>query len=275
MNAKLLRTLCVCSILLLVGGCASQPGRSTYTSNPFCALAGGVVGGGTAAAITIAAGPIAGGVVAGALLAGLLCEDGATTQKVAVETHQAQVRQTPAPVAATTTVIETDSDGDGVIDRLDLCPDTPAGRKVDSHGCPDLLLTLTGVNFKFDSSAIEPASVTILDQAVAALAKVDVAVRIEGHTDSTGTDAYNQKLSERRALAVHAYMTAHGVAAARLSTVGRGESQPVASNDNADGRFQNRRVEFHVAGEAPAASARPSSRNDSESWKHLDQAVTR
>ena len=83
----------------------------------------------------------------------------------------------------------------------------------------------------------------------------DVAVRIEGHCDSTGDEAYNQLLSERRATAVKAYLIEHGIAADRLSVAGRGEGTPVASNDNEEGRFQNRRVEFRVAGEAAATPA--------------------
>ena len=143
---------------------------------------------------------------------------------------------------------ELDSDGDGVIDRLDRCPGTPAGTKVDINGCPALLLSLTGINFKFDSAVIEPSSSDILDRAVASLNEAkDVAVRIEGHCDSTGGEAYNELLSERRANAVQDYLVAHGIAADRLSVVGKGESQPAASNDTEEGRYQNRRVEFHVA----------------------------
>jgi outer membrane protein OmpA-like peptidoglycan-associated protein len=166
-----------------------------------------------------------------------------------------------------------DSDGDGVVDRLDACPDTPHGKKVDARGCPEILLTLTGVNFDFDKSTIKPDAAQILNQAVDELNKAKaVDVRIEGHTDSIGSEAYNLKLSQRRADAVELYLVDHGIPAARLSTEGKGESQPVASNDTAEGRYQNRRVEFHVAGESPVYSS--GSTTGVESWRSLDQPVT-
>jgi len=73
-----------------------------------------------------------------------------------------------------------------------------------------------------------------------------VSVAVEGHTDSVGTDAYNQRLSQRRAASVREYLVAHGVSASRLSVAGFGEAKPVASNTTADGRAQNRRVELRV-----------------------------
>lgn len=269
MKLQFLRVLAAALLVSLVAGCASQPGRSTSGIDPFCAVVGGVVGGGTAAAITIAAGPIGAGVGVGALLGALACHERnpvATTNTTTATTNKQVAAVTAPPPAAPADV---DSDGDGVVDRLDRCPNTPPGTKVDANGCPDVLLSLTGINFKFDSAAIEPASSVILDRAVTSLNEAkDVAVRIEGHCDSTGTAAYNDKLSERRAAAVKTYLVAHGIAADRLSVLGKGESTPIASNDTEAGRFQNRRVEFHVAGEA---SAPPNA--NSESWKNLDQPV--
>jgi OOP family OmpA-OmpF porin len=72
------------------------------------------------------------------------------------------------------------------------------------------------------------------------------AVIVEDHTDSVGTAAYNQKLSHRRADAVRRYLVKHGIPANRITTEGFGESRPVASNDTADDRAQNRRVELRV-----------------------------
>lgn len=216
------------------------------------------------------AGPIGAGLFVGALLGTLACTEGPPpAQPVAAVVPPAP---TPAPAP------ELDSDGDGVIDRLDRCPDTPAGTKVDANGCPEILLTLTGVNFKFDSSRIEPASEQILNQAVEALNNASsVNVRIEGHTDSTGSDAYNQSLSERRANAVRDYLVDHGIDGARLTTEGKGESQPVASNDTADGRYQNRRVEFHVAGAMSSTGDSPvytfTYNMSPERWRSLDQPV--
>jgi OOP family OmpA-OmpF porin len=73
-----------------------------------------------------------------------------------------------------------------------------------------------------------------------------VNVEIQGHTDNTGSDEYNQGLSQRRADAVKAYFVDKGIAEGRLSTMGYGESQPVASNDTVEGRFQNRRVQLKI-----------------------------
>jgi outer membrane protein OmpA-like peptidoglycan-associated protein len=83
-------------------------------------------------------------------------------------------------------------------------------------------------------------------------------VRVEGHTDSKGSDAYNIKLSQRRANAVRDYLIAHGVEADRLVAVGYGETRPVADNGTAEGRARNRRVEFTILEQeriAPDASA--------------------
>jgi len=73
-----------------------------------------------------------------------------------------------------------------------------------------------------------------------------ITVAVEGHTDSVGSDAYNQKLSERRAQAAVDYLVSQGVDASRLQPTGYGESKPMASNDTADGRAQNRRVDLVV-----------------------------
>jgi outer membrane protein OmpA-like peptidoglycan-associated protein len=110
-------------------------------------------------------------------------------------------------------------------------------------------IILRGVNFDFDKATIRPDAKPVLDEAVPVLERAPgVRVRVEGHTDGIGTDAYNQALSERRAGAVSAYLADQGVARERLQPVGRGEHDPVASNDTPDGRAQNRRVELEVSG---------------------------
>lgn len=140
-----------------------------------------------------------------------------------------------------------DSDNDGVIDDLDKCPNTPAGTKVDANGCPivECKSATIDILFDFDKFEIKPAYFTELDKVVAKLKKFPKATAvIEGHTDSIGTSAYNQKLSERRANAVKNYfIKQQAVAASRLDSVGYGETKPVASNENAEGRSKNRRVE--------------------------------
>jgi outer membrane protein OmpA-like peptidoglycan-associated protein len=108
-------------------------------------------------------------------------------------------------------------------------------------------IVLRNVLFDFDKAVIRPDGQPVLDEAVQLLKdEGDVAIIAEGHTDSVGTDEYNQELSLRRANAVRDYLIAHGIAAARIRIDGFGESRPVASNDTADGRAQNRRVELRV-----------------------------
>ncbi len=108
-------------------------------------------------------------------------------------------------------------------------------------------IVLRDVHFDFDKSNIRPDAVPVLDEAVEVLkAQGGVAVIVEGHTDSVGRDAYNQKLSLRRADSVRQYLVKHGIPSNRITTEGFGESRPVASNDTADGRAQNRRVELRV-----------------------------
>jgi OOP family OmpA-OmpF porin len=108
-------------------------------------------------------------------------------------------------------------------------------------------LVLRGVTFATDSAEIDPASAVVLDVAADQLrARPNVSVLVEGHTDSTGSEAYNQALSQRRANSVSKYLERKGVPANRLTARGLGESSPVASNDTRDGRALNRRVELEV-----------------------------
>jgi OOP family OmpA-OmpF porin len=112
---------------------------------------------------------------------------------------------------------------------------------------PKQKIILRGVNFDFDKATIKPEGKPVLDAAIQALKEqADVRISVDGHTDSVGTDAYNERLSERRAQAVVDYLAAGGIARDRMSARGFGESKPVASNDTADGRAQNRRVEFSI-----------------------------
>jgi outer membrane protein OmpA-like peptidoglycan-associated protein len=114
-------------------------------------------------------------------------------------------------------------------------------------------IILRGVNFDYDKSNIKSEFAPILDEAAQTLKdNPDISVRISGHTDSIGSDEYNQRLSERRAQAVKQYLVSKGIASSRLSTEGRGEREPVAQNtkdgrDNPDGRAMNRRAELKIA----------------------------
>jgi outer membrane protein OmpA-like peptidoglycan-associated protein len=108
-------------------------------------------------------------------------------------------------------------------------------------------MILRGVNFDFDKSNIRADARPVLDDAIRTLKEYgDVQVSVGGHTDSRGTEAYNQALSVRRANSVATYLERGGIPRNRLEVRGFGESQPVASNDTDDGRAQNRRVELNV-----------------------------
>lgn len=151
-----------------------------------------------------------------------------------------------------------DSDGDGVPDSLDQCPNTPLDRVVDERGCPrvidmsDELKMELRVFFDNDKSKIK-------DQYKPEIAKVaekmreypNSTARIEGHASKTGPSArYNQRLSEARAVAVKSMLTNEfGIAPARLSTVGYGYDKPIAPNDTEEGRAMNRRVYAIITGE--------------------------
>ncbi len=112
-------------------------------------------------------------------------------------------------------------------------------------------IVLRGINFYFDKSEIKPEFTPVLDEAARILnQRSDLReVIIEGHTCWVGTDKYNQGLSQRRADAVRAYLVRKGVRAKRLTTIGYGESRPLADNNTWKGRRMNRRVEFKVMGE--------------------------
>ena len=103
--------------------------------------------------------------------------------------------------------------------------------------------------FDFDKSVLKPEGRRILDELVEKVQGINLEVMVAiGHTDSIGTEAYNQRLSERRANAVKAYLVSKGIENDRVVTEGKGELQPVASNKTKAGRAQNRRVEIEVVG---------------------------
>lgn len=112
---------------------------------------------------------------------------------------------------------------------------------------PKEIIILRGVAFALNSAELTPRSTAVLDEHVAKLkADPNIRVRVAGHTCSLGSDAYNQRLSERRATAVMNYFIAQGIAPDRLEAVGYGETNPIASNDTEEGRSKNRRVELHI-----------------------------
>ncbi|WP_084182772.1 OmpA family protein [Nevskia soli] len=143
-----------------------------------------------------------------------------------------------------------DSDGDGVDDEHDLCPNTPHGLKVDAHGCviPGQTIELNGVTFEFNKARLSANAQTILDTiAPAFIGQPGLRVEIAGHTDSIGSAAANLTLSQKRAEAVRAYLIAKGAKPDQLRAKGYGKTEPLISPERtADDRERNRRVEFRV-----------------------------
>jgi OOP family OmpA-OmpF porin len=151
-----------------------------------------------------------------------------------------------------------DRDGDLVPDGRDKCPDKAANPGIDpkrSDGCPsrvfvtkDSIVITETVYFDTGKATIKPVSFSLLDDVAAVLNAYPQIkkVQIEGHTDDQGDDASNLKLSQDRAASVLAYLTGHGVDAARLLSAGFGETKPIADNTTKEGRALNRRVTFVI-----------------------------
>ena len=139
----------------------------------------------------------------------------------------------PAPPA--------DGDGDGIVDGTDQCPDTPKGDRVGPQGCSCDITRQ--VRFKLNSAELTDEDKATLDEVAETLTRLKfVSGTVVGHTDSSGSEEYNQALSERRAQSVATYLEGKGIATGRLAASGAGESDPIADNSTAEGRAQNRRV---------------------------------
>jgi OOP family OmpA-OmpF porin len=141
-----------------------------------------------------------------------------------------------------------DSDGDGVFDDRDRCPDTPRGVAVDQDGCPRRgSATLQGVNFEYNSALLTGESRPTLNEVATDMKRYPrLQIQLQGHTDNRGSDAYNLKLSQERAQSVREYLITQGVGAQQLTAKGYGESQPTANNSTDAGRAENRRVVMQV-----------------------------
>ncbi len=141
---------------------------------------------------------------------------------------------------------DADSDADGVNDRDDQCPDTLAGATVNKQGC-EIIARLNNLTFELNSAVLQSRDEPQLLQAIELLrSRPAIQVRVAGHTDGSGTNSYNQKLSEARARAVCNRLIDAGIADDRLHCVGYGEERPIASNVNKADRQLNRRVEISV-----------------------------
>ncbi|HQO09967.1 MAG TPA: OmpA family protein [Clostridiales bacterium] len=152
---------------------------------------------------------------------------------------------------------EFDNDGDGIRDESDKCPNEAESFNgfEDSDGCPDAVIlkkderiVLDNIYFKLASAELETESFETLNSLKRVfLDNPGIIVQIEGHTDSQGSDSYNLDLSRRRAGTVADYIVnVLGVSSGQVSSVGFGESKPVADNKTSKGRAQNRRIEFRV-----------------------------
>jgi len=261
----------------LLAGCAGQGPR---TNTLLCTTLGALAGGAGASAVGSDGSATAGAAVAGAALGMLLCAgDDSGVEEVVVAAVCADTPPVGALLDAQGCATDDDNDGvvtgvdlcigtsegvtvdsvgcaldddqDAVANYLDLCPATPYGAIVDPDGCPlagQSILSLTGVNFAFDTAELTADSQDLLGEAVALLEGSDavISVQVEGHTDSTGDAAYNQGLSEQRAQSVVDYLVSQGIDANSLIAVGMGEAFPVAGNDTKEGRAANRRVDFIV-----------------------------
>lgn len=153
---------------------------------------------------------------------------------------------TPAGVAVDSKgcALPVDSDGDGVYDNVDRCPNSAPGAHVDEYGC-QLTLTLL-IQFDTNKDAIRPQHTQDMVSAAAFINKYpSETVMIAGHTDSDGSELYNQQLSQKRAQAVCDYLvTSHGINVEQVTVKGFGESQPAVENTSAANKQQNRRVEL-------------------------------
>lgn len=173
---------------------------------------------------------------------------------------------TPAPGTATEPVAPPpppvpppDRDGDGIFDAFDACPDEPevVNGVDDQDGCPDQALArVVGrqirieekIHFEYNQATIEPRSLPVLDSVASILrAYPDIRqVRVEGHTDTQGSDAYNLALSDKRAAAVRQYLTTQGIGPDRLLSQGYGEARPLLWGTTETDHAANRRVEIFI-----------------------------
>jgi OOP family OmpA-OmpF porin len=212
--------LCM-AILFFLGGCAQMTrGDKILASMAGCGAVGAGIGAGAGDGHRGRAAAIAG--VTSALLCGLV------TYYMTEEAKPAPPPPPPPPAKPTPPPPPPP-------------PPAPAPKPVERT------IILDNVLFDFDKTAVKPDGTKILDRLIAFLKEnSDKKVDLEGHTDSVGTDRYNQTLSERRAAAVKEYLTKRGVDTSRITTKGFGESKPIADNKTAEGRAKNRRVEIKV-----------------------------
>ncbi len=174
---------------------------------------------------------------------------------------QAELDATNAALAKLTV----DSDGDGVPDVFDKCPNTPAGTKVDGSGCPLVIIkpadtkvylteqdrrvvseAVRNLEFDYNKSTIRAHSLPSLDRLAQLLVEKKFNLKLAGYTDSRGSIQYNLGLSRDRANAIKTYLVSKGADESLIHAEGYGKSHPIATNKTAKGRQLNRRVEFSL-----------------------------
>lgn len=182
-------------------------------------------------------------------------------EKAANAQLRSDLNTTNANLAATNAKLTQDSDGDGVPDLFDKCPNTPQGVKVDGAGCPlpkaenvKVYITeedkkivkdaIANLEFDLGKATIREHSLPSLDKVAELLVSKNFSLKLAGHTDNTGSAALNMRLSKERAESIKAYLVSKGANASRIEATGYGMTQPIATNKTAAGRQQNRRVEF-------------------------------
>lgn len=180
-----------------------------------------------------------------------------------LQNEVADLRRSNAELQARIDRMGADADGDGVADMFDKCAGTAKGVQVDGAGCdlpkppaPQTTVIVTeedrqvvreaidNLEFEFGKATIRSTSHASLNRVAAVMTGKGFSLKLGGHTDNVGSDANNMSLSKRRAEAVKAYLVSQGVNPSKIEAVGYGEDQPIATNNTAAGRQQNRRVEF-------------------------------
>ncbi|MCH4565024.1 OmpA family protein [Halomonas sp. EGI 63088] len=208
------------ALVIGLSGCASSASQSSagpsdrawYQQPVVCGIAGGLIGGGIGYGVSGSSDEedgVAIGATSGAAIGALLCAD-RTPEPVAEPEPEPMPEPAPAPEPEFEPVVLSSE-----------------------------------VTFAFDSAELRPQAEIILDEVASRLREnPDLRVRIDGHTDSVGSDEYNLDLSQRRAESVRDYLMSQGIAGNRMTATGYGEERPVATNDTDEGRSLNRRVEI-------------------------------